>query len=382
MFCRLIPFNFLLLLFCLFSFVPGVLPVACAEPADFATVLTAAEQGNAEAQANLGNMYEAGRGVTRDFQQALAWYSKAAEQGHPKAQINLAVMYYEGRGVPQNYALSYVWSSLAAVSGDIKAVHNRDLAAAKLTPQVLAQAQAQAASLQETITQKGAQAIVAAPPTPVQNKGPSSSGSGFIITSEGHIITCAHVVEKAQAIKVKQGELIMDAAIVRLDQDTDLALLKATTTQPLSALAFAPGQGATLGQDVFTFGYPDPVLQGMKVKLTKGSVSSLAGAQDNPLYYQISVPIQPGNSGGALLDNNGNVVGIVTSQIRENMALKFSGSLPQNINYAVKASYILALIDSLPEVTKMLPPPSAQSRPFEEVAAATQLSVVQVLVYE
>ncbi len=382
MLCRLKPLSYLLLLLCLVTVVPGLVSEAGAETPDFATVQAAAEQGNADAQALLGEMYEQGRGVKQDYRQAIAWYTKAAEQGHTRAQVNLAVMYYHGRGTPQNYAMSYIWSSLAAVSGDIKAVNNRDLAAAELPPPVLAQAQAQAALLQAKITPPEAQpAAAATPPAPKPTQGPSISGSGFIITPEGHIITCAHVVTKARAIKVKRGKLIMEAEVIRIAQDSDLALLKAKTDQPLPSLAFASGHGATLGQDVFTFGFPDPVLQGMQVKLTKGSVSSLSGVQDDPRFYQISVPIQPGNSGGALLDNNGNVVGVVTSKLKENMALKFSGSLPQNINYAVKSSFALALVEKQPEVAKILPP-AAPPRPFEEVAAATQEAVVQVLVYE
>jgi len=345
-----------------------------------------AEQGDADAQANLGVMYKQGIGVTQDYQRALAWYTKAAEQGHAKAQVNLAVMYYEGQGVPQNYGLAYVWSSLAAASGDEKGVINRELLIAKLTPKGLAEAQAQAALLQEKINHPQTQAVPVSTASPVQttDRYPiyKGSGSGFIVTPDGHILTCAHVVENARAIKVKLGERILDTIVVRRDTGSDLALLKVTTGEPLPALAFAQLRSATLGQDVFTIGFPNPELQGATAKLTKGSVSSLAGTQDDPRFYQISVPIQPGNSGGPLLDSDGNVVGVVVSRMRDNMVMKLSGSLPQNINYAIKSAYALSLIDSQAAVAIKLPAPDTSPRAFADVVSLAERAVVQILVYE
>lgn len=345
-----------------------------------------AEQGDADAQANLGVMYKEGVGVTRDYQQALSWYSKAAEQGHAKAQVNLGVMYFEGQGVPQNFGLAYVWSSLAAASGDEKGIINRDLLAAKLTRQGLADAQAEAARIQEVINHSQNKAAPVSNAAQRPATGPAhvsrGSGSGFIITPDGYILTCAHVVEKAGSIKIKVGEHFLEARTIRLDQGSDLALLKVNTEQRLPTLAFSNERSATLGQDVFTIGFPNPDLQGVANKLTKGSVSGLAGAADDPRFYQISVQVQPGNSGGPLLDFNGNVVGVVKSQLRGDVALATSGSLPQNINYAVKAAYVMSFLDSLSEVAGKLPAPDSTPRPFADVALVAGRGAVQVLVSE
>ena len=346
----------------------------------------AAAQGDPEAQANLGLMFEQGRGVPQDFLQATAWYTLAAEQGHLKAQVNLGMMYYQGQGALQNYSLAYAWFNIAAAAGDKKALVNRDLAAAKLDRKGLADAQALAARLLEMITSPDLKSDAAAitPPRQVPTAAPTSvvSGTGFIITPDGHILTCAHVVEKARAIKVLLGERILDATVVRRDSESDLALLKVTIGEPLPALAFARDRSSTLGQDVFTVGFPNPELQGEGAKLTKGSVSSLAGTQDDPRYYQISVPIQPGNSGGPLLDGNGEVVGVVVARMRDNLVLKLSGSLPQNINYAIKSAYALSLIDSLPTVATRLPAPKGAVRPFADAATEAERGVVLVRVYE
>lgn len=366
-------------------------------------VLSRAEMGKDFAQLALGEIYLKGEGLPQDYKKAAYWFTKAAEQGEPASQFYLGVMYSKGQGVPQNHSLAYVWSSLSAASGDTAATHNRDIYAKKLTTHDLAEAQAIATQLQEKIniavaksatspqtpgkysffkeqtdTQSLPSQLSVVPPEPTF----IGSGSGFVITPEGHILTCAHVVEQATAIKIKLGGHIVDAKIIRQDQLFDLALLKVTAQQPLSALSFSKSRSATLGQDVFTVGFPNPELQGVATKLTKGSISSLAGALDDSRIYQISVPVQPGNSGGPLLDYNGNVVGVVQAQIEDRAVLNSSGSLPQNINYAVKSAYALSLIDSLPEVGNKLPAPDSRPRSFESAASAAESSVVLVLVYK
>ena len=102
----------------------------------------AAEQGNVYAQYMLGAMYFHGRGGAQDDKQAVAWTRKAAEQGDAAAQYLLGAMYFHGRGVAQDYKLAYVWSSVSAANGDVAAVTTRDLFAKRLSPAVLAEAQA------------------------------------------------------------------------------------------------------------------------------------------------------------------------------------------------------------------------------------------------
>ena len=102
----------------------------------------AAEQGDVDAQGRLGGMYFHGRGVAQDDKQAVAWTRKAAEQGDAKAQGRLGTMYFHGIGVAQDYKLAYVWSSVSAANGGVEAATNRDLFAKRLSPAVLAEAQA------------------------------------------------------------------------------------------------------------------------------------------------------------------------------------------------------------------------------------------------
>jgi hypothetical protein len=108
----------------------------------------AAEQGDAEAQYNLGVMCYTGEGVQQDYAEAVKWYRKAADQGHAKAQNNLSLMYYKGDGVPQDYVLAHMWHNLAALGGppsDTKqrsaAVNYRDSITSLMTPPQIAEAQ-------------------------------------------------------------------------------------------------------------------------------------------------------------------------------------------------------------------------------------------------
>ena len=101
-----------------------------------------AETGDADAQSNLGLMYDTGQGVPQNAAEAVKWYRLAADQGYASAQSNLGVMYANGQGAPQNNVKAYVWWSVSAAQGNEKAKGNRDIVAAKLTPQDLSKAQA------------------------------------------------------------------------------------------------------------------------------------------------------------------------------------------------------------------------------------------------
>jgi TPR repeat protein len=104
-------------------------------------------------------------------------------------------------------------------------------------------------------------------------------------------------------------------------------------------------------------------------------------AQDDARYFQISVPVQPGNSGGALVDERGNVVGVVSAKLSARAALDASGALPENVNYAVKSSFLLGFLESVPDVSAKLKKPYTTERKFEEVIKSAEQAAVLVLMY-
>ena len=112
---------------------------------DYATALKEcrplAEQGDANAQFNLGVMYDMGQGVPQDDTEAVRWYRLAAEQGHAIAQSNLGLMYAQGQGIPQDVVQAHMWVNLAAGQGHENARKARDRLAEKMTPVQLADAQ-------------------------------------------------------------------------------------------------------------------------------------------------------------------------------------------------------------------------------------------------
>src|SRR5213596_4025071 len=103
----------------------------------------------------------------------------------------------------------------------------------------------------------------------------------------------------------------------------------------------AASRAVKLGGTVATVGFPNIGLQGFAPKLAKGEIAALSGAGDDARYFQISVPVQPGNSGGALVDDRGNVVGVVSAKLDAAAALTTTGTLPENVNYAVKSGFLL-----------------------------------------
>ncbi len=175
------------------------------------------------------------------------------------------------------------------------------------------------------------------------------TGSGFFITTDGYFVTNQHVVDAAKkvAIRTVNGKTY-PAEVVRVDTANDLAILKAEGT--FRALPVQTSQNVRRGDKVFTLGFPNTDVQGVEPKYTEGVISSLTGIRDEPNNFQISVSLQPGNSGGPLISSLGNVVGIVAAKLNAAAMLKSGRSLPENVNYAVKSNYLLELISTLPNV--------------------------------
>jgi uncharacterized protein len=323
----------------------------------------AAEQGNATGQAGLGLAYYDGKGVPKDYDEAVKWYRKAAEQGLAVAQNNLGWAYYNGKGVPKDYDEAVKWYRKAAEQG-------------------YAQAQANLATIlkeTESARQTRAKAEEDSRKQLKPPDDPKGSGTGVLLTDDGLILTAAHVVHDSTKVEVNTQQGLKTARVVNLDNANDLALLKCEGS--FKAAQIKSSSGIKLGQSVFTIGFPNIQFQGFSPKMTKGEISSLSGFQDDPCHWQISVPVQPGNSGGPLFDEAGNVVGVVLAKLNAMKMAKITGDLPQNVNYAVKSIYALPLLE--PYRANLAPASGVSSSPkkFEDVVEKVQKSVVLILVY-
>ena len=188
--------------------------------------------------------------------------------------------------------------------------------------------------------------------TKSKKRGSSSwegNGSGIIISKSGHIITNNHVIDDKDDIEV---EFILDdevqkfnAEIVQVDKTNDLAIIKIVDIN-FDGVANLPynfkTRSSDVGTKVYAYGYPMALsIMGKEIKVTDGIISSKTGYDGNITTYQISAPIQGGNSGGPLFDDKGNFIGINSSGINKKLA--------DNVGYSIKTSYVLNLIDILPK---------------------------------
>ena len=173
------------------------------------------------------------------------------------------------------------------------------------------------------------------------------SGTGFALKG-GYILTNFHVVEEANVINVYGigGDFAngIKATVIGSDKSNDLALLKISGSVPASFNSIPYGfksKIADVGEDVYVLGYPLTATMGEEVKLTNGIISAKTGFDGDVSQYQISAPVQPGNSGGPLIDYNGNVIGVICAKHRG----------AENVSYAVKTSQVQNLIESVSDLS-------------------------------
>lgn len=186
--------------------------------------------------------------------------------------------------------------------------------------------------------------------SPLRRRTGPSSGTGWLSDS-GYIITNHHVVDGAQKLKVLYHGKEHLAELVLKDEQNDIALLSITDACSMPpAFKFSQGK-PQLGQEVFTVGFPQTGILGKSAKYASGEISSLRGIQDDPRFIQTSLPVHGGNSGGPLVNDKGEVVGMVTAKIDTMAFLEKTGDVAQNISYAIKRQYIEMLTSSVEKKT-------------------------------
>ena len=173
-----------------------------------------------------------------------------------------------------------------------------------------------------------------------------ASGTGFFISPQGYVLSNAHVVEGCSAVQAVSSQFeVLNARAVATDAANDIVLLKS------SAKPTAFGQlrsGIRIGESVWVFGYPLYGLLPKTGNFTIGNVSATAGLRDDTRYLQISAPVQAGNSGGPVLDQHGNVVGMVVSKLKILRIDSEIVDVPQNVNFAIKAGVLSNFLETTP----------------------------------
>ena len=172
------------------------------------------------------------------------------------------------------------------------------------------------------------------------NFGPGNGTAWFVAPDV--LVTCWHVVSSAKEISYNTvGGSKIVCQLLACDEDNDLALLRSDVT---SSNFLTLGDEVSLAERVFTLGYPIPDLMGQSIKFTDGTVSATRGMFNRECEFQVSCPMQPGNSGGPVFSDNGRVVGVALSRLESKVLETASGREMQNVNFAVKCNCVKALL--------------------------------------
>ena len=170
-----------------------------------------------------------------------------------------------------------------------------------------------------------------------------ANGTGFYISDDGHVVTNQHVIDGCNETQVHSNGQMAAATIVAQDKINDLALLK-TELKTNSVFSLA-SENPYLLQDIIAAGFPFGESISSTIKVTKGVVSSLSGLGDNSGQIQIDAALQPGNSGGPIIDENGNVVGVAVAKLDLEKSIESFGVVPENVNFGIKLSSLKTFLE-------------------------------------
>lgn len=334
----------------------------------------------------LGTIHLDGIGVTQSYYDACRLLRISAEKGDAYGLLAYANVCFRGRGRSTDETLGYACMIASSMLGNDEAQRYLDNIrhsdkqsntyhrATSLAQSIVRQLESEELPIElqdnwhsSSFTNKGS----IAPPSR-RGRG-IATGSGMIFSNSGHCFTNHHVIDGARTVKVRVPGRAepLPATVVGSDEANDLAILKIDGwTSNGSALPALISCGRVKsGDKVFTVGYPLPSELGQEAKYTSGDISSLSGMEEDKRLMQISVPIQPGNSGGPLVLEDGKVVGVVVATLNASYMLRRRGALPQNVNFAVKSDYLIALAGTL---GIEVPAPASQGKePIEQIKANT-----------
>jgi S1-C subfamily serine protease len=184
----------------------------------------------------------------------------------------------------------------------------------------------------------------AAPVPPRDQDKEVSSGTAFVVSRTGHFVTNNHVVADCPLVEIGG---VGTATVVSRDRGNDLALIQAKTQ---SGLDLEPvkvrAKPTRLGEEIIALGYPLRGLLGDGLNVTTGNISALSGIGNDSTKLQFTAAIQPGSSGGALVDRTGAIVGVIVGKFSDVAALKGGGFVPQGVNFAIRKDIAIAFLET------------------------------------
>lgn len=208
----------------------------------------------------------------------------------------------------------------------------------------------------------------------------TSSGTGFFVNTQGDLLTNYHVVQQCPRAYVYHGSRYVPAELTHVDEQNDLAVLRADVEDTGHAW-FSRGAQVQIGQEIVTLGFPLQRLLTTSPTLSTGVISALAGPSDIEELFQHTAAIQPGNSGGPVLDHSGNVVGVVAGTLNTVMFAQLTGALPQNLNFAIRRKLVIDFLERS-GVEHFTRDATEEPLPTTTIAEQAERFVVQVLCLE
>jgi S1-C subfamily serine protease len=273
-----------------------------------------------------------------------------------------------------------MWYNLAASRYDTaqlrdEAIKSRDRLASDMNSAQIAEAQRLAQDcMQNNYIRCGVEMARRderrASPPPTSQREVVSTGTGFFVSESGHIVTNAHVVEDCLTVKSSRGGQISKVSI---DGQSDLALY-ISSEKPKAFARIRGGRGAKAGEPVVAVGFPLRGLLSSDPIVTTGIISALSGLENDRRTIQITAPVQPGNSGGPLLGDNGSVVGVVVAKLNALIVAEIIGDIPQNVNFAVSLGTLQSFLNAN-DVPYVLDDDSATKSPVEITTEASHYTV-------
>ncbi len=201
----------------------------------------------------------------------------------------------------------------------------------------------------------------------------ASLGSGFFVSPDGHVLTNFHVVRGCTTTDVFDADSARQTGrVLAVDERNDLALLE-THARPKAVAEFS-GNSAKVGESIWAFGFPLAGLLATSGNFSGGIVAAMAGLDNDSRMLQISAPVQPGSSGGPLLDQSGIVVGVVVAKLNALGVAKVTHDLPQNVNFAIK----IAIAKDFLEANNITPSVSSNGKPLDQTEIAERAKSISV----
>src|SRR5207302_548852 len=208
-------------------------------------------------------------------------------------------------------------------------------------------------------------------PTIAESETVQGSGSGFIVSSKGYILTAAHVVTDSDRVDVIIEKTVYAAKVVKLDAEHDLALIKIEATG-LPTVKIGNSNAVTRQDAVWVFGFPFAQKIGTGLTTTSGHITAIQ-MKDNQRVFQADAAVNPGNSGGPLVNSYGEVIGVITSKF---LVMREGFTVSEGMNFAVPISYALPLLSDVPGFDSSAIGKSSKTLTAKEIDKSTSSAVV------